>query len=562
MDSDVAEGFALRPYQEQAIDRIEIAERRGVRRQLGVAATGLGKTIMFCSLARQRVGRTLILAHRDELVNQAAAKIREVWPDVAVGIVKAERNDVDAQVVVASVQTLSRGSRLDQLTGAGGVFPVEAFGLVVVDEAHHAAAKTYRAILDGLDAGTPGGPLLLGVTATPDRGDGKGLDDLFDEIVFSYDILWGIRAGYLSDIRGLRVQIDALDLSAVKVSRGDYQAGDVGRALDTADAPNVIAESWLRHAAGRRTLVFTPTVETAIHTRDAFESRGVNAGCVFGAMPPDERHDTLHRFSTGALDVLVNCMVLTEGYDEPRVDCIIVARPTKSRALYTQMIGRGTRRHPDKADCLVIDVVGVSEEHSLVTVPSLFGIDPKRFDRMVGAGDLLTRALTEQDDEAIAAGRLKAEEVALFRQVQAQGIAWIVASHPGELTRYVRPLGADGAGVRLPTVVLARRPSDLWTAGLIAPDGTKRVLIGEVDMELAQGVAEDYVRKMASRSALVETDARWRKRRPSDKAKAAATRWKLPDVTKYKTAGDLSDALDAHIVRVQEARRRRETGST
>src|SRR5690606_22996282 len=226
----------LRPYQADALDRVAAAEARGVRRQLLVAATGLGKTVMFSALAERRGGRTLILAHRDELVAQAAAKVSEVWPDASVGVVKAERDEVHADVVVASVQTLARPARLERLCATyedrrlllGAAAP---FGLVVIDEAHHAAAETYGRIITRLRAGDPDGPLLLGVTATPDRGDGQGLDGVFDEVVATYDVLWGIRSGYLADLRGIAVTLDGLDLSSVKVSRGDFQAGDAGRAL-------------------------------------------------------------------------------------------------------------------------------------------------------------------------------------------------------------------------------------------------------------------------------------------------------------------------------------------
>lgn len=562
----------LRAYQVDALTRVEAAEARGVRRQLGVAATGLGKTIMFCALAQRRGGRTLILAHRDELVNQAVEKVREVWPGVDVGIVKGTEDNVRAQVVVASVQTLARSSRMERLTGAwsGSSLlndPVDPFDLVVVDEAHHAAADSYRRILDALRAGAPAepipdfpefdvdgappGPLLLGVTATPDRGDGHGLDDLFDEISFSYDILWGIRSGYLADIRGLAVKVENLNLASVKVSRGDYQAGAAGQALEDANAPELIAKAIQEQAAGRRTLVFTPTVATASLVVEAVQHRGINAAWVSGETPIDDRRRILRDFESGAIDVVANCMVLTEGYDNPRVDCIVVARPTKSRALYTQMIGRGTRRHPDKRECLVLDVVGAAEEHSLVTIPSLFGVDEKRRQRMTDGTAELTDVLTEQDDEAIAAGRIKAEEVEMFRRVVAQGIAWVQVHDDGaSLRRYVRPLGKDRDGKQLPTVVLAQRTETEWTAGLLFDNGDKRVLMALVEMEMAQGVAEDFVRKQAgSRAGLVQSDAAWRTRKPTPKAKAAAKKWRLPDVESYKTAGDLSDALTAHIAR-------------
>lgn len=571
----------LRDYQQEALARVEAAEERGVLRQLGVAATGLGKTVMFCALAERRGGRALILAHRDELVRQAAAKVTEVWPEARVGIVKAEENDVRADVVVASVQTLARPKRLGQLlapfSATGGTLLGRAapFDLVVVDEAHHAAADSYRSILTALRAGEPeraatpeevdggcelgvmpAGPLLLGVTATPDRGDGKGLDDLFDEITFNYDILWGIRAGYLSDLRGLRIHVSTLNLADVKVRRGDYDAGQAGAAMETAQAERYVVAAYLEHALGRRTLVFTPTVEVARLIAEEFVAAGISAAYVHGGTPTEERRRILADYSAGRIEVVANCAVLTEGYDEPRTDCIIVARPTRSRALYTQMVGRGTRRHPDKADCLVLDVVGASDDLSLVTVPSLFGLDKKFADR-VGAEGVAGLA-QEQDDELVRLGRMRAEEADLFRQMRREGLAWVAIHQVGDpLRRYVISL-PKVEGEEQPLVVLAQREegADVWTAGLQYPTGEKRVLMAMVSQETAQGVAEDYVRRNARGAAtLLDTNAEWRKRKPTKKAVAAAKAWKLT-VDPAWTAGELSDALNAHIARIKSRPRK------
>lgn len=547
--------FALRPYQEEALDRVDAALTRGVYRQLGVAATGLGKTVIFCALAERRGGRTLILAHRDELITQAAAKVREVWPDADVGIVKAERDDTCSEVVVASVQTLARASRLNRLTAPFAddmrlLSRCGPFTTVVVDEAHHTAADSYRRILTavGCDGDQPWArPLLFGVTATPDRGDGKGLDDLFDEIVFSYDILWGIRAGFLCDVRGLGVRLDQFNEADLRVSRGDYEAGAAGRLLSDAQAPRVIVAAWLEHARGRRTLAFTPTVALAQEVSDAFRAAGIAASMVHGGTPLDERRAILRAFGDGRLDVLANCAVLTEGYDEPRVDCIIVARPTKSRGLYTQMIGRGTRRHPDKADCLILDVVGASAQHSLVTIPSLFGLGEEFGERL--ALEPLTGVIDDFEREQVRLGKLRAEEVELFREMRGTGIAWVQVHKNGEPRRYTRRLGKDQFGDPLPSVIMAERPSGQWVAGLLYHDGTKRVLMNEVPMDLAQGVAEDYIRKHGARH-LAEHAAGWRTKKPTPKQLAAAKRWRLT-IDPGWNAGQLSDALDARIARIK-----------
>lgn len=540
----------LRPYQQDALDRTTAAMGRGAMRQLGVAATGLGKTVIFCALAERMNCRTLVLAHRDELIEQAVAKMREVWPEASIGVVKAERNETRHDVVVASVQTLARASRLAKLLPGDGVLSgmVEPFGLVVVDEAHHTAADSYRRILDGLSAGKVGGPLVLGVTATPDRGDGKGLDDLFDEIAWNYDLLWGIRMGYLCDIRGLAVKVDTMNLDNVKVRRGDYDQGQAGAEMMRADAPRHIVNAWMEHALGRRTIVFTPTVAMAEAVAAEFAVVSAKVGFVSGTTPLDERRAVLAAYGRGDIDVICNCAVLTEGFDEPRTDCIVVARPTQSRALYTQMIGRGTRRHPDKADCLVLDVVGASAEHSLVTIPSLFGIGEKRRAQMGDGTGSLIDTLDDQEQEEVRAGRLRAEEVALFHAVRAAGIAWIVASPEGApRRRYVRPLGKSREGEDRGTVVMAQVTDEEWTSGVQYADGTKRVLLLRTTMEMAQGVAEDYVRKVGG-TGLVSTDAAWRKRPPSMKQRAFAKRLGLAIPTGM-TAGELSDLIDQRKAR-------------
>lgn len=587
--------LTLRPYQVEALAKIEAAEARGVRRQLGVAATGAGKTCMFVALAERRRGRTLILAHRDELIEQAATKVREIWPDADVGIVKGPRNEWRSQVVVASVQTLARPNRLEQVPtvlsdpGFSLLAPPAPFDLVVCDEAHHARADSYMRIFAHLGAGNPGpcteclveghharpatpeevddghelgvafdvcpprGPLLLGVTATPDRGDGKGLDDVFDEIVFSYDILWCIRAGYLCDLRGLRVQLDQLDLSAVKVSGGDYQAGSAGRALEDAGAPELIVAAWLEHALGRRTLVFTPTVALAAEVQAEFQAAGVRAGMVSGETPLDERRATLAAYSRGDLDVIANVGVLSEGYDEPRTDCIVVARPTKSRALYAQIIGRGCRKHPDKTDCLILDVVGATGAHSLVTIPSLFGVEDQ--ERVWTGGVSLVEQVEHEEQQAIASGRLLAEEVELFAQLRV-GAAWVATHSPGAPRRYVCSLGPDRPIVELRQL----DAGDRYEATLLPPRAQQAapvaplVLVTDVTLETAQGVGEDFARKHGI-GALVDPEAPWRKRRPTAKQLAAAGKWRLPGIDGYATAGELSDALTAHIERKKAGRR-------
>lgn len=533
----------LRPYQQEAVEASLAAEQRGVRRQLGVAATGLGKTIIFAALAGRRSGRTLILAHRDELIEQAVHKIGMVVPTAGVGVVKAERDEVRAPVVVASVQTLSRPNRLARLVDPpdhaqasldGDLLDDDRpFDLVVVDEAHHAMADSYRAILAGLKAGDPDGPLLLGVTATPDRGDGKGLDAVFDEIVWQYDVEWGITHGYLCDLRGRRVTLDTFDASRLKVSRGDYEVGAAGRALSDADAPEHVVRAWKHEAAGRRTIVFTPTVALADEMASAFNHAGVAAAMVHGGTPLDERRRILRHFSTGHVHVVANCAVLTEGFDEPRADCIVIARPTKSRALYAQMVGRGTRRHPDKTDCLVLDVVGASAQHSLVTVPSLFGIEQP--ERVWSGGSTVMDALASEAEAKVAAGRLRVEEADLFKKVRDQnrGLAWLALQ--GDRPVYQLRLTATD------TLKMGLTANGLWVAGIATKRGAWMPIAKAERLEDVAPVAEDYAREHGE-WVFTSPKARWRGQPASEKQ--VALLWKFGVDGSKMTKGEAGEALD------------------
>lgn len=338
----------LRPYQQEAIDVIQ-AQPPG--RYLVQMATGLGKTVTFASIPRQ--GRVLLLSHREELVYQPRK-----YYDCSFGIERADQKSHGEEVVSASVQSLVR--RLDR-------FEPDAFDMVIVDEAHHAAAGTYRKILDHF---TP--RMTLGFTATPNRGDKVRLDDIFQAIIFSRDLRWGIRQGYLCDILCKRVDI-GYDLSAVHTRLGDYAPGELADAMaGTADA---VAQTYREHAQG-------PTLIFAVNVAQAEEIAGKIPGSVAVTGQTKDREEIIRRFTEGEIPCLVNVMVFTEGTDIPRVETVIIARPTQSDALYTQMVGRGLRLWPGKERLTLIDCVGTTGKASLCTAPSLLGLDvsgvPKR----------------------------------------------------------------------------------------------------------------------------------------------------------------------------------------
>lgn len=388
--------LAPRDYQLEAIAELHRRWDAGDTRVPMVLATGLGKTVIFAHLIADWVKthtakRVLVLVHTDELVQQAYKKIKDVAPGLHVGIVKAERNEVTARVIVASVQSLRSAKRRQQIRNVG---------MIIVDECHHATAATYRAILTAYgafgicrcSAGVTGAPCVCsmasevqvaGFTATLARGDRQKLSDIWQECTFQRGIAFGIRRGYLLDVRGKRIVVPDLDLSTVKKSGGDYQDAALGDAMDAALAPSVIANAYLEHASGRKGLAFWPLVETARHGADAFSAVGIASAVVHGGTPREERRLILKKLHAGDIQVVHNCGVLTEGFDEPTVSCVVNARPTQSAPLYQQMVGRGLR--PDlslppeqRGDCLVLDVVGVSRTHNLRTLIDLSTATPEQ----------------------------------------------------------------------------------------------------------------------------------------------------------------------------------------
>ncbi len=367
----------LRDYQRQCLATIAARYKAGLRRQLVCLPTGTGKTVVFASFPTyfRMKKRLLILAHREELLDQARDKLLRTSPALTVGVEQGAREaGPEDQVVIASVPTLGRKDserllRLDPNT----------FSIIVVDEAHHAVADSYRRVLDHfgvLDPGTD--KLLVGFTATPKRGGGEGLDAVFEEIVFSKELPEMIARGYLTPLAGHRVETD-VDLAHVKVKMGDFVSKQLSEAVNTVPRNELVVASYGKLLEGRRTLCFCVDVQHAEDLARAFVAAGVRAAPVSGEMDREARAATLAAFRAGELDVLTNCMVLTEGYDEPSVAGIILARPTRSSLLYTQMIGRGTRLHPGKTDVTVVDVVDATRQHKLATLPTLFGLPP-RFD--------------------------------------------------------------------------------------------------------------------------------------------------------------------------------------
>ena len=345
-------GQELRPYQQQARDHIHAEWENGHTRTLLVLPTGTGKTIVFASVAADQVragDRVLILAHRGELLEQAADKLQR-----STGLVSAvEKADATClntwfRVVVGSVQTLQRTARLER-------FPHDYFGTIIIDEAHHAITDGYRRILDYF-----GDAKVLGVTATPDRGDMRNLGEVFDSLAFEYKLTDAIKEGYLCRIMAQTIPLK-LDITDVGFTSGDYSLGQLGTALDP--YLEQIAAEMAQRCKGRKTVVFLPLIKTSQKFRDLLNAKGFRAAEVNGQSA--DRREILADFDTGKYNVLCNSMLLTEGWDCPSVDCVVVLRPTKVRSLYSQMVGRGTRLSPGKTDLLLLDFLWMTDKHEL-----------------------------------------------------------------------------------------------------------------------------------------------------------------------------------------------------
>ena len=344
----------MRPYQQAAREAIHAEWNDGRRRTLLVLPTGTGKTIVFAAVTEDQVrsgSRVLVLAHRGELLEQAADKIKRST-GLASAVEKAEQTCLDSwcRVVVGSVQSLQRPARLEQ-------FPADYFGTIIIDEAHHAITDGYQRVLEHFPEAN-----VLGVTATPDRGDMRNLGEVFDSLAYEYKLTQAIREGYLCPILAQTIPLQ-LDISQVALSGGDFAVGGLGTALDP--YLEQIAAEMQTACAGRKTVVFLPLIKTSRKFRDILNSKGFRAAEVNGQS--EDRTEILSDFSNGKYNVLCNSMLLTEGWDCPSVDCIVVLRPTKVRSLYSQMVGRGTRLSPEtgKKDLLLLDFLWLTERHEL-----------------------------------------------------------------------------------------------------------------------------------------------------------------------------------------------------
>lgn len=372
----------LRPYQQEAIDSVKAKFASGINKQVLVLATGTGKTIIFSSLSSDFIKSTkkkvLVLAHREELLTQAKEKLLTINPKLKVAIEQGENYvyPKDCDVVVASVPTLGRltSKRLAK-------FNPKDFCMVIVDEVHHVShsSVTYINILRyfGLLKSEPQNDwnktcLLLGVTATPSRTDNQGLDQIFDETAYVYDILKAIQESYLSRIRAYRVRTKT-DISNIKKVAGDFNVGELAQAVNNQDRNGLVIDTYQKLVPNTQALCFAVDVAHTIELCDRFKKAGIKASYIVGTTNKDDRAKRLIDFRAGKIKVMINAMVLTEGYDNESIETVLMARPTQSGILFQQMVGRGTRLFKGKPHLTIIDFVDNTQKQNLQTTASLLG---------------------------------------------------------------------------------------------------------------------------------------------------------------------------------------------
>jgi len=557
----------LRPYQKDCLNAAWKLWRQGVRRMLVALPTGTGKTVIFSQLPKAFQGRYLVIAHRKELLDQSAQKLQEANPGLGVDIEQAERAaSSNADIVVGSVQTLSVSpQRLERLTP-------ESFGTVVIDEAHHVMARTYCQLLArlGLAPDIEGltsfkarslkamrlfkdhhlaseGPVLLGFTATPHRTDKLGLEYIFDEMAYSRTMAEMMAEGWLCPITGWRIET-ALDLSGVKKKAGeygeDYEEKALAAAVNTPQRNAQAVKAYQDYCPGQQTIVFCVDIQ---HTHDmlaVFEKAGIAAAAITGLTPQLRRDMILSQYKAGQIKVLVNCMVLTEGFDAPETACIIMCRPTQSQLLYTQMLGRGTRPAPDKEQLTVLDLVDVTAV-GVCSLNTLFGLPPDYN--------------LDGEDVRKASEALEQQKVLKFKEPR-------TAPNIGQ-TDEIDPLAERQIQTMPGAHLLWVRTQYGWAMGL--PDrqyiGVVVNLLGHAivksqlrleqptvigkymsECEAAKAAEEWLAEKFPDIGALKRPDARWRGQAPTEKQLELCRRLRIT-VPAGATKGDVSNLIDQRI---------------
>jgi ATP-dependent helicase IRC3 len=546
--------MVLRDYQQKCLALSLQHYQAGINRQLAVLATGLGKTAIAASLrSHHGLGKKILfLVHMETLAVQAANAMQRWNPGLRVGVEMAgSYADLDGfyspTLIVASVPTLGRKGS-DRIKR----FDPFDFDAIIQDEAHIGISDSFKRVYDyfGLLTANPDGPLFLGITATPNRSDGKGLRELFDCIVFDMGIQKGIADGWLCDLVGYRVNGNA-NLDSVHTRAGDFAQDELQDVVNTPARNAIIVKEWYKVAYGKRTLAFTVDIQHALDLAAAFTAHGEPADAVWGDDP--DRHEKIRRHKMGESKILCNCNVLGIGYDDPQIECIISAAPTKSELRYVQQIGRGTRIYDGKQDCTIIDVVDNCKKHSLTTISTLLGF-PKDLDLK---GEKYTVAKEKLDRIAKEFPTANLQDIKSLDNLKsiAENISLFAVSYPPELARLSELAwrkSGDGymLAVNRDLVTIAQDLRGDWQINGRIGDAVAE--LSAQNLPGAMNLADRFILDHGGIKPVLTRDSRWRGDPPTEKQLGLCRVLKI-QVPAGATKGQVSAAIDQKRIQMRQA---------
>ncbi len=538
--------ITLFPDQQEALDRaLDVYRDCPVGgKALVVAPTAWGKTIFFNSFI-QAVQETLqgepvlIIAHRDELLDRAREKMWMIDPTAIVGKVGGGVYEYGAPITVAGIDTISKENHLKNL-------PKFGYGLIIVDECHHSPAPKYQKVFQVLDSA-----FKLGVTATPDRLDGKALDPIFGPPIFHMSIVDAIAKKRLSDVKAIaiRTEVNLDDIHSKKNAEGDmdFNQQELDLAVNTPARNRRIVEAYQEHANGKRAICFAVTVAHAESLASTFNAYGIPAACIQGDTPLPERKRIYAAFDHGDIKVLTNVLVLTEGFDAPKIECVIMARPTQSRALYIQCLGRGLRRAPGKQLAIVLDLTDNCMKHRL---------EPQNLHKVIGKQlhdkETVTSALAREEREAeekeTQVHKLRAKRVADIQIDLLETFEWQERSDG----LYVLEVGMEKHRIAL--VPSQTVEGYYYVAARLAPTFEAQKWSSNHPLDWCQSIAEKKARTILSEGIGLVDKTRWGNDPATENQIKMLTWYKIP-THEGMTKGEASELIDAHKEAIEQKKR-------
>ncbi len=512
----------LRPYQNECIEAIEKCEKEGKKRQLVALPTGSGKTLIFSYLIHKRKQNALILVASTELLYQTRDKLKQFDKDADIGLVDQNHKEFDRRIVVSTIQSASIPANRQKLKE-------QRFELIITDECHHAAAPSYKTILEALGCFSDNGPLLVGFTATPFRNDKKGLGQVFEVVSYEKNTKNLIELGYLCPPQGFQVVTD-IDFSTIDTEHEPT----LSKIMNTQPMREQTVSKWKEIASGKRTIGFCVNVEHARDLAAEFNKQGITAKALWGTMPLQERKQALQDFKDGKITVLCNCNLLAEGYDAPFIECIIIARPTKSKGRYQQMIGRGLRPYLNKRSCIVIDFSDKS--HSICNAAQLLDGDEDE----QGADHVKDKKQRQPQipynlDPELKSVLLGLDLLKNEFNWQSEGTTHVMSG----INNCVLQVHRDGKG---------------YSAWFRSPRETK-LLADKVGFEYAFGAAQDFARENRKLFVLCDTKAAWWNDPVSDNQLALLRSFGFKSGINKLTKGQASIIIGSGIKKKNPSRR-------